>query len=221
MKEKKAHKHKKLARNLIVVFKKRRRMVFSRRSSSTIGNVVAVKPADFRLIDGSKSCARLLEEHLQQYWCATNMNLFTDPKGRINGFIHGDFLVEFEFCREDDKFAISTCVYHPSEHGAVDQLNEKIQAARDEITDSSITLSQTEEGAIFLAQRIQAASCMVDEDLEQTLEIFFIIARSVRKSSMPKRRKRNLSWFTRNKDVLSSHGNKAELSLQAAITETI
>jgi hypothetical protein len=143
-----------------------------------------------RFIDGSKSCFKLVEDHLQHHWCATNMNMFLDDKNRINGFIHGDFLLEFKFRSEDDKFMAYTVVYHPQERGAVDDLDDKLQAARDGLTDSTLKLKVSTAGAIVLVQKVSAALLLSDEDFEHTLDEFFRIARSTRKSVMPLRKRR-------------------------------
>jgi len=127
------------------------------------------------------------------------MNLFLDRKGRINGFIHGDFLLEFKFRAEDDIFMIYTVVYHPKERGEVQDLDVKLEAARDEITDSTIKLKQSEDGAIVLAQKLSAAYLLNDEDFEQTLDAFFNTARSTRKSAIPIRKRRR-SWFNNNSE---------------------
>lgn len=150
-----------------------------------------------RLIDGSKSCSRLLEDHLQRHWCATAMNLFTDRRGRVCGFLHGDFLSEFKFRQEDDAFLTYTCVYHPREHGEVEDLELKLQTARDIIPDDSLKIKECEGGAIVLVQKISAATLLVDEEINQTLETFFDIAKSARKITAPKR-KRRMSWFARH-----------------------
>jgi hypothetical protein len=150
-----------------------------------------------RFIDGSKTCSRLVEDHLQHHWCATNMNLFLGHNNRINGFIHGDFLLEFRFRSEDDKFTVYTVLYHPQERGPIDDLDEKLQAVRDEITDRTLKLKVSTDGAIVLVQKVSAASLLADEDFEHTLDEFFRIARSTRKSVMPLR-KRRLSWFSKS-----------------------
>lgn len=152
-----------------------------------------------RLIDGSKSCAKLLEDHLQHHWCATNMNLFVDRKGRISGFIHGDFLLEFKFRSQDDMFIIYTVVYHPKEHGPVIDLDEKLQTIRNDLTDSSLKLKTSDDGAIVLVQKISAASLLSDEDSELTLDVFFGTARSTRKCVIPKKNRR-MSWFNKNSE---------------------
>ncbi len=148
----------------------------------------------FRLIDGSKSCAQLLEEHLEECWGATIMNISIDRKCRINGFMHGDFYLEFKFSRRDEDFMVFACVYHPKENGPVEDLDEKVQAARQTITDTSICLIQTDDGGIVLTQTIQAASVLVDEEIELSLVTFFNTANGIRKEVMPKRTRR-LSLF--------------------------
>ncbi len=152
------------------------------------------RPRSCRLIDGSKSCAQLLEEHLEECWGATIMNLSIDRKCRIDGFMYGDFYLEFKFSRRDEDFMVLACLYHPKENGPVEDLHEKVHTARQKITDKSIRLIQTDDGGIVLTQTIQAASVLVDEEIELALVTFFDTASSIRKEVMPKRTRR-LSFF--------------------------
>jgi hypothetical protein len=81
------------------------------------------------------------------------MNLSIDRKCRIDGFMYGDFYLEFKFSRRDEDFMVLACLYHPKENGPVEDLHEKVHTARQKITDKSIRLIQTDDGGIVLRLR--------------------------------------------------------------------
>jgi hypothetical protein len=181
--------------------------------------VITPKSSDSRLIDGSKTCAQLLEDHLQTNWCASPMNVFFDHQGRLHSFMFGGFLLDFIFHDQDHMFLMLTTLYSPKHDGAAENLDgrarvatetaacgyiklsedndsqrtkeEEIQAALE--LSHGIQLIQYEDGTIIMAQMIQAASLLVDEALEQTLEEFLTASGKARKAVMPTRRK--ISWF--------------------------
>ncbi|KAI2508056.1 hypothetical protein MHU86_6348 [Fragilaria crotonensis] len=184
-----------------------------------MSTVISPKQRDSRLIDGSKTCAQLLEDHLQNNWCASPMNVFFDRQGRLFSFIFGGFLLDFIFSQQDDMFFVVTTLYSPKHDGAVDDLDGKVLVAteaaacgyiilseggvshrsKDEEIQSTlescdnIQMIQYKDGTVIMAQMIQAASLLVDEALEQTLGEFLTAAGTARKAVLPPRKK--MSWF--------------------------
>lgn len=184
-----------------------------------MSTVISPKQRDSRLIDGSKTCAQLLEDHLHANWCASPMNVFFDRQGRLHSFIFGGFLLDFIFSQHDDMFFVVTTLYSPKHDGAVDDLDGKVviameaaacgyiilseggvsQGSKDEEIQSAlescdnIQMIQYKDGTVIMAQMIQAASLLVDEALEQTLGEFLTAAGTARKAVLPPRKK--MSWF--------------------------
>ena len=194
-------------------------MLFQRRNSSTTSAVVAPKPNDSRLIDGSNTCSQLLTDHLEINWCATPMNTFFDRNGQLFSFLYGGILLDFIFTRHDDFFMILTTLYAPKQGGVAENLDERLQTAisaagcgciklidsdnhhsvldvmMQEMRDSSndVKLIQSIDGTIVMAQKVQAASLLIDEVARQTLDDYFLAARKARKAVKPAQRRR--SWF--------------------------
>ena len=147
------------------------------------------------------------------------MTIFFDQKGRLECFLQGGFFLDFIFSNQDDMFIIFTTLFAPKEADASENVDERVQAAMEAaacgsiklmdsdarasvsdlmvqaIQESShgIQLIQCDDGTIVMAQKIQAASLLLDEVLKQTLTEFFVAARRARKAVRPARRR--MSWF--------------------------
>jgi hypothetical protein len=185
-----------------------------------MSTVISPKPSYSRLIDGSKTCAQLLEDHLQTNWCVLPMNVFFDRQGRLDSFMFEGILLDFVFNEQDHTFLVLTTLYSPKHDGVAENLDDTVRVATEAVacgcvklsddddsqrsndqeiqapleSSSGIQVIQYEDGTIIMAQVIQAASLLVDEAVEQTLKEFLAAAVRARKV-MPTRRK--ISWFVK------------------------
>lgn len=170
-------------------------MVFQRRRSATLSTISNDKTTvtASRIIDGSKDTRSLLQDHLEGYWCSSSINTITDRRGRLSGFISGDFFLEFAF-ETSDTFSITTCVFSSTEDGVTKHIDQ-ISEIQKNLDSRQIEIKVTKKGAVYIKQEVSVASLLTDEDAEDTIEYFFTASRSLRNMLKGKKKSRRRSWF--------------------------
>jgi hypothetical protein len=145
-----------------------------------------------RKIDGSKSCAKLMENHLQYFWCGNDMSLWFDHEKGIGDFIHGDLTIRFLFPEEDEDFILSTYIFEAESREEMNKLTRKINDP-DQIDQTCFLLGKKNCKSIFLFKRLQAVFLLLDEELDQSLQAFISTARKLRSLECSQQKK--TSWF--------------------------
>jgi hypothetical protein len=147
-----------------------------------------------RRIDGSKTCAELMENHLQYFWCGNDMSLWFDHEQGIGNFIHGDVTIRFIFSGEDRNFILSTFIFEGEDDEEKNDLIQKLRILDPELVDQNFYLSGRKDSkAVFLFKRIHAVCLLLDEEIEQSLQGFISMTRKLR--SLERTKHKKLSWF--------------------------
>jgi hypothetical protein len=147
-----------------------------------------------RKIDGSKSCAELLEVHLQYFWCGNDMSLCLDHEEGVGSFIHGEIIMQFIFSEEDEDFILYTFLFEAENREEMNNITRKIQFLNpDQIDQHCFLIGKKTSKAIFLMKRVQAVSLLLDEEIDQSLQVFISTARKIR--SLVGSKQKKLSWL--------------------------
>ena len=171
-------------------------MLFQRRKSQDDSNVVNACPKQqqqpqnqqpkrkgkkkkqrARKIDASKPLDELLEDHLYSMWCATPLNLEVDERGRLCGYVHSDFHIQFSF-PNNDQFVMAIVLRAPSTERTIHVCSDTGLPACMEILEEPIHNSRGLHRVVLLNQ-VSVASLLFDEDMEQTMEQFLDMARHI------------------------------------------
>lgn len=180
----------------------------------------ATSTTNSQLIDGSRPLSHLVQEHLERFWSVSSLNLFIDDrKDQISSFFHGDFHIQFWFSTksrssgrpDNNSFIMSSLIYkskkkarggRKNKQGDNDDTSSIInkdsfmkKKAQVNSADPTMKLRMDKTGSIILIQKVYAATVLVDEELEQTLDNFLKTAESVRSSVVPNYNRKRRLWF--------------------------